>query len=80
MAETNETRAPHSVIAKIAREVLGLETIETRGRDGLDFSEQAVWSLREALEAAYRAGVAQNSTKPSTSSTTSDLVNALRTQ
>jgi hypothetical protein len=76
MAETNETGAPHSVIAKIAREVLGLETIETRGSDGLDFSEQAVWSLRAALEAAYMAGVAQNSTRRSTKSKTADLVSA----
>lgn len=45
-------------IVRIAREVLDLETIERRGRDSLDFSEQAVWRLRAALEAAYAAGAA----------------------
>jgi hypothetical protein len=30
--------------------------LESRGSDSLDFSEQAVWSIREALEYAYEAG------------------------
>ena len=46
------------VVARIAKEVLGLETLETRSSDSLDFSEQAVWTLRAALEAAYAAGLA----------------------
>jgi hypothetical protein len=44
-------------LERIAREVLSLETLETRNSDSLDFSEQAVWTLRRALEAAYQAGV-----------------------
>jgi uncharacterized protein DUF6900 len=44
------------VVARIAKEVLGLDTLETRSSDALDFSEQAVWTLRTALEAAYNAG------------------------
>jgi len=45
-------------VARIAKEVLGLETLDTRSSDALDFSEQAVWTLRAALEAAYAAGLA----------------------
>jgi len=42
--------------AKIAREILDLETLETRRMDSLDFHELAVWEIREALEAAFNAG------------------------
>ena len=45
-------------VARIAKEVLGLETLDTRNSDSLDFSEQAVWTLRAALEAAYASGLA----------------------
>ena len=45
-------------VAGIAKEILGLETLDTRNSDSLDFSEQAVWTLRAALEAAYTAGLA----------------------
>jgi hypothetical protein len=44
-------------LERIAREILSLETLETRNIDSLDFSDQAVWTLRRALEAAYQAGV-----------------------
>lgn len=40
----------------IAKEILGLETLETRNSDSLDFREHAVWTLKAALEAAYEAG------------------------
>jgi len=43
-------------LLEIAMRELGLETLETRRSDGLDFSDQAVWSLKAALEAAYEAG------------------------
>jgi len=46
------------VVATIAKEILGLDTLETRSSDALDFSDQAVWTLRAALEAAYNAGLA----------------------
>ena len=45
-------------VARIAKEILGLDTLDTRKSDSLDFSEQAVWTLRAALEAAYAAGLA----------------------
>jgi hypothetical protein len=37
---------------------LGLDSLETRNSDSLDFSEHAVWQIKTALEAAYRAGYA----------------------
>lgn len=40
----------------IAKRHLGLETLETRKSDSLDFSEQAVWSIAAALEEAYKLG------------------------
>jgi hypothetical protein len=43
-------------IQHIAREILDLKTLETRKSDGLDFKEQAVWSIAKALDAAYEAG------------------------
>ena len=43
-------------IEGIAREVLGLETLEERNRDRLDFHDLGVAGIRKALEAAYEAG------------------------
>ncbi|CAA6605793.1 conserved hypothetical protein [Rhodospirillaceae bacterium LM-1] len=45
------------IIKEIASKVFGLETLETRHQDSLDFHEVAVWSVRQALEAAYEAGL-----------------------
>jgi len=54
---TKHTQAyKDATIQNIARDVLGLETLETRRRDSLDFHELAVWQIREALEAAFEAG------------------------
>ena len=43
-------------LEKIAKEVLFLETLETRNSDHLDFSDLAVWCIKDALEQAYKAG------------------------
>jgi len=43
-------------LLKIARTILDLETLETRNSDSLDFKEQAVWNIKEALVQAYKAG------------------------
>jgi hypothetical protein len=54
-----QTKRPAKIpryAAKIAREVLGVETLETRNSDQLDFHEMAVWEIRDALEAAYNEG------------------------
>lgn len=48
-------------LQEIARDVLGLETLETRNSDRLDFTELSVWQIRAALEAAYVAGAALRS-------------------
>ena len=46
------------VLSAIARETLGIATLETRKSDRLDFHEVSVWGLAAALRAAYDAGAA----------------------
>lgn len=46
----------NQIVAEIAKSVLRIETLEERKRDCLDFHEVSVWSLKEALEAAFAAG------------------------
>ena len=50
------TTARDTEITRIAREAIGLETLETRKSDGLDFHDLAVWTIKDALERAYEAG------------------------
>lgn len=45
-----------TVIETIARVHLGIETLDSRGRDALDFHDVSVWQIKAALEAAYLAG------------------------
>ncbi len=47
------------LLTQIAQSTLGIETLETRKSDSLDFHDVAVWCLRDALEAAFNAGVEQ---------------------
>lgn len=44
------------IILEIAKKHLGLETLESRGSDRLDFKESSVWSIKKALEEAFDAG------------------------
>ena len=44
------------ILTDIAREHLGIATLETRRSDGLDFHEVAVWQVKAALEPAFHAG------------------------
>jgi len=53
----------NAAIEKIAREILDLETLETRRSDSLDFHDIAVWEIRKALEAAFKAGQTQTNNK-----------------
>lgn len=46
----------NAILAQIAAEKLGVETLETRNSDRLDFHDLSVASLRAALAAAYEAG------------------------
>jgi len=48
-----------AILTLIAQKHLGIETLETRRSDSLDFHDVAVWCLRDALEAAFNAGVEQ---------------------
>ena len=44
-------------LLELARKAVpGLETLQTRNSDRLDFHEVAVWSLVDALRAAYELG------------------------
>lgn len=45
------------LLTQIAREHLSIETLDTRRSDSLDFHDVAVWCVRDALEAAFNAGV-----------------------
>ena len=44
------------LVEQIAMETFGIETLDTRDSAHLDFHDLSVWSLKEALEAAYEAG------------------------
>lgn len=48
--------ARDDILLDIARRWLFLETLETRNSDRLDFRDQAVWSIKAALQEAYEAG------------------------
>lgn len=45
-----------ATLEKIAQEKLGVDTLEERKSDRLDFYDLSVWRLQAALEAAYKAG------------------------
>ncbi len=44
------------IVWGIATRYLNIPTLETRHSDQLDFHDCSVWSIREALLAAFRAG------------------------
>ena len=46
-----------TILTLIAQKHLGIETLETRSSDSLDFHDTAVWCIKNALEAAFKAGV-----------------------
>lgn len=56
MSTTND------LFTNIVREHLGIETLEVRNRDSLDFHDVSVAGVRRALEAAYAAGRAAERT------------------
>lgn len=57
MAKPILSLAAQVEILAIAVQQLGLNTLRRRNSDSLDFHELAVWQIRDALEAAYLAGV-----------------------
>ena len=46
-----------TILTLIAQKHLGIQTLQTRHADSLDFHDTAVWCIRDALEAAFKAGV-----------------------
>ncbi|CAJ0888546.1 hypothetical protein R1479_04421 [Ralstonia mannitolilytica] len=46
-----------TLLIQIAQKHLGIDTLQTRHADSLDFHDTAVWNIRDALEAAFKAGV-----------------------
>lgn len=57
MGQITLSPVAHEEIDRIAATSLGIETLETRRSDRLDFHDLAVWNIRAALEAAYLAGM-----------------------
>ena len=49
-------KSTYKKLENIAAKELGIESLKTQMSDGLDFHEVAVWSLEEALKAAYELG------------------------
>lgn len=43
-------------ITGVARNTLGVQTLESRGTDSLDFHSLAVWNIRQALIMAFEHG------------------------
>lgn len=52
----NKSSRAYKIIEQIAKDHLGMETIEARNSDGLDFKELSVWQITKALEEAFDAG------------------------
>ena len=60
MSRDEEVQAAREdVVAKVARDVLRVPTLKSRGSDAGDFYTLAVWSLRRALLVAYMHGRAE---------------------
>ena len=57
MATPTLSPAAQEQLLGIATTTLGLETLETRYSDSLDFHDLAVGAIKAALEAAYLAGM-----------------------
>ena len=55
---TKTTKLAADLLAIAKANVTGLETLDTRKSDSLDFREVAVWEIKALVEAAYAAGLA----------------------
>ena len=58
--KTRPAKAPsEALLLEIAtKHFHSIETLKTRNSDSLDFHDVAVWSIRDALAAAFAAGQA----------------------
>lgn len=52
----DKTSRAYVILEEIARNHLNLDSLEIQGSDSLDFKEQSVWQIKDALEAAFDAG------------------------
>ena len=59
----------NTILTLIAQNKLGIETLETRKSDRLDFHDVAVWCIRDALEAAFKAGAEVGAAMPKATET-----------
>ena len=50
------SKSTQSQLESIAKEYFHVDTVETRNNDSLDFHEVAIWSINDALEAAFKLG------------------------
>lgn len=46
-----------NLITQIAQKNLGIQTLDIRNSDSLDFHEVSVWQIQDALTAAFVAGM-----------------------
>lgn len=53
-----------TILTLIAQKHLGIDTLQTRHADSLDFHDTAVCCLKDALEAAFKAGVQLGASSP----------------
>ena len=51
------------LLTQIAKQHLGIQTLEAQNADRLDFHEVSVWSLHDALRAAYETGAQRKAKK-----------------
>lgn len=63
-----------TILTLIAQKHLGIETLETRKSDSLDFHDTAVWCIKDALQAAFMAGCELGVAVPK--ATTQEIANA----
>lgn len=54
----NTAQTLDELLTRIAQEHLFIDTLETRKSDSLDFHDVSVWGVKEAVIAAYQAGLA----------------------
>ena len=54
----NPAQTLDALLTRIAQEHLFIDTLETRNSDSMDFHDVSVWGVKEALLAAYQAGLA----------------------
>ena len=64
-----------NILTLIAQKHLDIDTLETQKSDRLDFHDVAVWRLRDALEAAFKAGAELGASLPK--ATEQDIANAI---